>query len=84
MNKRLYTYAIVFLHLLCLPLTGIGQTGGMSTYAFLNLSNSSRMTALGSNAISLMDNDLGLAVFNPSLITPQLNSQLQLSLWTIL
>lgn len=44
------------------------QTGGRAAYQFLNLSASSRNTALGSYAISWASNDPALAYHNPSLI----------------
>lgn len=55
------------------------QVGGNSTYSFLNLSNSSRVAALGSNFVAIQDQDLGLAVANPSLLTPDYSGQLAFS-----
>jgi len=55
------------------------QSGGLSTYSFLNLSNSARMAALGSTGLSVMDNDISLALFNPSLITPKMDNNIALS-----
>ncbi len=55
------------------------QSGGLSTYSFLNLSNSARMTAMGSTTLSVKDNDIGLALFNPSLITPKMDNHISLS-----
>ncbi len=55
------------------------QIGGKGTYSFLNLSNSSRLAALGSNFVAIQDQDLGLAVANPSLLTPEYSGELALS-----
>ena len=44
------------------------QTGGRTTYKFLNLTQSARVAALGSNFLAIHDNDLSLALANPSLI----------------
>ncbi|MDX2442255.1 MAG: hypothetical protein QNK30_00520 [Bacteroidales bacterium] len=41
-----------------------GQIGGRSTYAFLNLTNSARVAALGGKIVSLPDNDLDLPFHN--------------------
>lgn len=56
-----------------------GQTGGNNTYEFLNLPVSARVAALGSNFLVANDNDLSLAVINPSLIGDNLHHQLSLS-----
>ena len=56
-----------------------GQTGGTSTYDFLNLTNSARVASLGGKNISLNDNDLNLAFHNPSLLTPAEDQDLVLN-----
>ena len=55
------------------------QTGGSSAYEFLNLSNSARIAAMGSNFAPIKDNDITLSVANPSLITPAMENKLALS-----
>ena len=55
------------------------QSGGLGTYSFLKLSNSARMTAIGSASLSVKDHDLGLALYNPSLITPQMDNHISLN-----
>ena len=55
------------------------QTGGRTTYKFLNLTQSARVAALGGNFVAIHDNDLGLALANPSLITPQMGNSLSLN-----
>ncbi|HOY31633.1 MAG TPA: type IX secretion system protein PorQ [Bacteroidales bacterium] len=57
----------------------IGQTGGNNTYEFLNLPVSARVAALGSNFLAAGDNDLSLAVVNPSLIGDNLHHMISLS-----
>ncbi|MFN8135922.1 MAG: type IX secretion system protein PorQ [Bacteroidales bacterium] len=57
----------------------IAQTGGRTTYKFLNLTQSARVAALGGNFVAIHDNDLGLALANPSLITPQMGNSLSLN-----
>ncbi len=56
-----------------------GQIGGDNTYDFLNLTNSSRSAALGTNFLAIKDNDIALAAANPSIITPQMHNNLALS-----
>jgi len=46
----------------------VAQIGGAAVYDFLNLSNSSRVTAMGSDFLCIYDGDISLALSNPSLI----------------
>jgi len=55
------------------------QTRGNYTYQFLNISNSPRVTALGSNFVSVNDNDINLVLGNPSLINKNIHNFLGLS-----
>ena len=57
----------------------MAQSGGNSAYEFLNLTNSSRQTALGGNLLSINDNDVSLALANPALINENLNNKLALN-----
>ncbi|MEN0005816.1 MAG: type IX secretion system protein PorQ [Bacteroidota bacterium] len=56
-----------------------GQLGGLNTYEFLNLSPSARVTALGANLITIVDDDINLALANPSLLNPAMHQQLSFS-----
>jgi len=55
------------------------QIGGDHTYTFLTLTNSARIAGVGGNAMTVLDNDVTLALANPSLITPEMHNQLALS-----
>ena len=55
------------------------QIGGQSTYAFLNLENSARIAALGGASPVALDDDLSLAIANPSLIRSSMDQQLTFS-----
>jgi hypothetical protein len=55
------------------------QVGGKGTYQFLNLPNSARVAALGSNFLAINDDDITLALANPSLINENMHNQLGLS-----
>lgn len=66
--------------LLALAVAGaFAQTGGNNTYEFLNLPNSARMAAQGSNFLAAKDDDLSIALVNPSIIDEKLHHHLSLS-----
>ena len=50
-----------------------GQRGGEYVYSFLNLSPSSRITALGGSLISVRDDDVTLAQHNPGALNPSMH-----------
>lgn len=50
-----------------------GQIGGESTYEFLSLSPSARVTALGGNNITLFDHDLTVQLANPAALNPSMH-----------
>jgi hypothetical protein len=54
--------------------------GGNSTYNFLTLPYSAKASALGGMNISSIGNDLGLAMFNPSLLNASMDGELHLSI----
>jgi hypothetical protein len=70
----------------CVPVimaqTTIGNIGGKESnavYNFLNLPHSAKASALGGINISHIQPDLGLAMYNPALLTPTMDSWLHLS-----
>lgn len=56
------------------------QIGGRSVYQFLNLVPSARVAAQGGNAIANTENDLNFALWNPSLLRPEMNGQVSISM----
>lgn len=74
--KRTYITLLLIVNTLN---TSIAQTGGRSTFEFLNLPASARASALGSNLLSISDNDVSLVYSNPSLINPELHNNISLS-----
>lgn len=58
---------------------GHGQIGGNSTYDFLRLSNSARITSLGGSLITVRDGDLSLAYHNPAALNPAMHRRLVFS-----
>ena len=66
--------------LLSFPLYCFGQYNpGTSTFQFLNAASSARNVGSGNGLISFYDNDLGLAMDNPSLLNEKMNGQVQYS-----
>ncbi|MEA3495051.1 MAG: type IX secretion system protein PorQ [Bacteroidota bacterium] len=55
------------------------QLGGRYVYDFLELSYSSRSSALGGRMIPVMDKDLTLAIRNPSLLNPEMHNRFNFS-----
>ena len=70
----------ILLFVLCMfATTVVGQTPSGYTAAFLNLTTSARVAALGSSYISVDDDDISVAFGTPSLISEQMNNALSLS-----
>jgi len=70
------TLTILFI---LLVITVSAQLGGSRTYGFLELTNSSRVAALGSNFLTVNDDDITLAYSNPALISKQMSTKLALN-----
>ena len=74
MKKTLIFFALLLFYL-CLN----AQTGGNNIYEFLNLPWSARTAALGSNFVAAKDDDLTLAIVNPSIIDEKLSKRIALT-----
>ncbi|HUX55299.1 MAG TPA: type IX secretion system protein PorQ [Williamwhitmania sp.] len=75
--KQKLTFAFI---ILVFYATGLkAQSAGESTYSFLRLPVSARASALGGEAIGLWDNDAGLVLQSPSLLTASMNKQATLA-----
>ena len=80
MRNKNITFLIVFLlSILAFNKYSNAQIGGSTTYQFLNLPNSARISAMGGNAMAIKDDDLSLALYNPSIITKGMHNHLALS-----
>ena len=75
MNFKLLLFTLFF----SFCIKSYSQIGGNNTYEFLNLPISARAAALGGNVLSIRDNDINLAVLNPSLLNKTMNNHLALS-----
>jgi len=58
---------------------GLAQEGGTHVFEFINLSNSARVTAIGSNFLPIDDSDIDLAYANPSLINEEMHNQISIN-----
>lgn len=74
MQNRFSNFLIA---LLFIPLFAFSQSESGTTYAFLNLPFSARSIALGGNFQAVYDHDIGLALGNPSLISAEMNNQIE-------
>ncbi|HNW99058.1 MAG TPA: type IX secretion system protein PorQ [Bacteroidales bacterium] len=72
-------HAIILVLFVLISSCLFSQIGGSYTYAFLNLPNSARIAGMGGNVNAIKDNDISLALVNPSLITSKMNNQIALS-----
>lgn len=78
MNKKVYLL-ILLSFVFLFPHSLSAQIGGNSTYKFLNLTSSARAAAMGGSFVAVKDGDVTQALFNPSVISPQMDNSLGLS-----
>lgn len=55
------------------------QIGGSAAFPSLDLPLSARSAALGGNCMAINDNDINLATWNPSMLSPKMHTQLAFS-----
>ncbi len=80
MNKFLPRFQIfAFLFFLFPFMNTNAQTGGASTYSFLNMVSPARTAALGGNTVAIRDHDISLSAGNPSLLNSEMQKQLSVS-----
>lgn len=66
--------------LVLLAVSGLrAQVGGDNVFEFVNLSNSARVSALGGSLITVRDDDINLAYFNPASLNPDMHQSLAFS-----
>lgn len=78
-KKGLPLLLVIILSVICTAKQAKAQVGGTSTYQFLTLPISARVTALGGNVISTKDNDLNLVMLNPALLSDSMTDNLAFS-----
>lgn len=74
MTKKLF---ISFVMLFCA--VSYSQIGGKSVYQFLNLVTSPRQAALGGKVLTIFDEDVNQAHFNPATINPEMDNHLAIN-----
>ncbi|MEI6577639.1 MAG: type IX secretion system protein PorQ [Bacteroidota bacterium] len=72
-------YSFIFILAVCLSFAALSQNGGNGVYHFLDLASSPRIAAMGGNFLAIDDNDVSLALSNPSLLNPKMNNTLALN-----
>lgn len=75
---RYFTISLLLTSLLFGTLS-FAQSGEKHTYKFLTLPNSARIAGLGGNFATINDNDINVAVANPSLINAEMHNNLGMS-----
>ncbi|WP_158729745.1 MULTISPECIES: type IX secretion system protein PorQ [unclassified Flavobacterium] len=70
---------ILIFTLLLYGTASIGQIGGKTIYQFLNLVASPRQAALGGKVLTIYDNDVNQAHFNPATINAEMDNHLALN-----
>jgi hypothetical protein len=64
---------------LCYSIANAQVTGGQYAFEYLALTNSPHVSALGGISVADPDNDISLALQNPSLMRPDLHNELELN-----
>lgn len=70
---------ILFIVFLLISTLNYGQIGGKSVYQFLNISAPPRQAALGAKTVSLYDEDVNQAHFNPATINSKMDNNFALN-----
>ena len=70
---------LLLFYLFSICTVSYGQIGGKHTYEFLNMITSPRQAALGGKTITIYDEDVNEALFNPATINEEMNNHLALN-----
>lgn len=70
--SHLKIFTIIFL---AIPFFLQGQIGGRYAFESVSLPSSARINSLGGSLISVLDQDVGQAIYNPALSNPLMNNQ---------
>jgi hypothetical protein len=70
---------LIFYYSLLICSVSYGQIGGKHTYEFLNMITSPRQAALGGKTITIYDEDVNQALFNPACINSEMNNRMSLN-----
>jgi hypothetical protein len=75
MSSKNITFSLLLLALSLLGSNSNAQIGGNDVYRFISLPGSARVGALGGNLISILDDDLNLALPNPAALNEEMTRQ---------
>ncbi len=78
-NKFKYFYLGTLIFFLLVSSSIQAQIGGDGVYRFLNMPSSARAAAMGGNFLAVKDGDITQALFNPSIISSNMDNNLALS-----
>ncbi len=81
--QQLYRSCLIIFLFWNFAISSFAQIGGNSTFDFLDRTNSARVASLGGNILAINDNDISLALTNPSLISAEMNNTLALDFVTL-
>ncbi len=71
---------ILFTLLIAFSVQGFAQFGGGSTYDFLNLTSSARVSSLGGSQVGIIDSsELSLSYYNPAALMPKMHNNLSVN-----
>lgn len=75
MKKKILYQAIIGTYFCFCSLYSVGQIGGNSTFALLDMPFSARSIGLGTDFITVRDQDLNLTISNPALYNSKMHKQ---------
>jgi hypothetical protein len=70
---------VIYIILILSTFNAASQTGGLSTYQFLSLPNSSRVASLGGNVLASSDSDINLVYHNPAILDNEMDKNFVLN-----
>ncbi len=79
MKYKIFRNTVFLLFFLVVSSVLFAQEGSTQTYKFLDISNAPRLSAIGSNIISVNDGDINLAYASPALISEEMSGQICLN-----
>ena len=79
MSENSLTKSLILLGGIFISCLGQAQLGGTTVFNSLNIPSSARVAAVGGNLIAVNDDDINLAIYNPSLLDSAMTGQAALS-----
>ncbi|MGY6561717.1 MAG: type IX secretion system protein PorQ [Luteibaculaceae bacterium] len=70
---------VIFLQFAAALPQAFAQLGGDDAFRFISLPGSARVGALGGNVVSILDDDINMALPNPGILNPKMDRQIALN-----